>query len=110
MSFSFCSFVAPAPETYTIYINNLISFQNKLHLRVGPKCETFTVDVDLPKPGCNYVLSCFTDYGASKYYGDSWVLFDYQRDKNRCANKRCTWQINENAAFLLLRFYEWEER
>lgn len=71
--------------------------------------ETFTVDVDLPRPGGNYVLSCFTDYGAGKYYGDSWVLFDFQRDKSRCVNKRCTWQINENGAFLLLRFYEWKE-
>uniref|UniRef100_M1CW87 S-protein homolog n=1 Tax=Solanum tuberosum TaxID=4113 RepID=M1CW87_SOLTU len=113
---------APKPERYTIDIYNSISFKNKLHLECDLNglqyvpitltqgtSKTFTVDVDLPKPGGNYVLSCFMDYGAGKYYGDSWVFFDYQRDKSRCANKRCTWQINENGAFLLLRFYEWEE-
>lgn len=117
-----CLFVASEPERYTIDIYDSISFKNKLHLECDLNglqyvpitltqgtSKTFTVDVDLPKPGGNYVLSCFMDYGAGQYYGDSWVFFDYQRDKNRCADKRCTWQINENGAFLLLRFYEWEE-
>ncbi|WMV48185.1 hypothetical protein MTR67_041570 [Solanum verrucosum] len=110
------------PERYIIDIYDSISFKNKLHLECDLNglqyvpitltqgtSKTFTVDVDLPRPGGNYVLSCFMDYGAGKYYGDSCVFFDYQRDKSRCANKRCTWQINENGAFLLLRFYEWEE-
>ncbi|CAN4090968.1 unnamed protein product [Withania somnifera] len=100
-----CSFVAPAPEIWTIDFYDSISFNNKLHL----ECD-LNVDVDLPRPGGNYVLSCFKDYGAGKYYGDSWVLFDYQRDKSRCANKRCSWHINENGAFLLLRFHEWGEQ
>lgn len=117
-----CSFVAPAPERYTIDIYNEISVENRLHLECDLNgkqyvpitltqgtSETFTVDVDLPKPGGNYVLTCFADYGYGKYYGASWVLFDYQRDKSRCANKKCSWQINENGAFLLLRFYEWIE-
>ncbi|KAM3326986.1 hypothetical protein P3S67_002112 [Capsicum chacoense] len=106
-----CSFVAPAPETWTIKIYDTIPFANKLilgcnlngfqypprNLEEGTD-ESFTVDVDLQKPGGNYVLTCTVQYttGATARNFGSHVLFDYQKDKSRCRNKVCKWEVNED--------------
>ncbi|PHT99058.1 hypothetical protein BC332_32051 [Capsicum chinense] len=122
LSFLFitCSFVAPAPETWAVEIHNMMSNQTTLYLKCDRngahyppltltkgRWDTFTFDVDLPRSGGNnYVFSCFMDYeGSGKYNGYNWVFFDYERDKSRCANKRCIWHINENGAFLVVRGY-----
>ncbi|OIT33689.1 hypothetical protein A4A49_53680 [Nicotiana attenuata] len=118
-----CSLVASAPETYYIDIIDSIPNYN-LHVEcdlnglqypevklTGGAIQTYNVDVDLPRPGGNYVLSCDMDYGTARIMsGLNFVLFDYQRDKSRCANKRCSWEINEDGAFLKVRLYEFEEQ